>query len=1279
MPAPAQSIYSGDYTFTTLAGPHGIANTVELDDTGGVCVDTKGNIYEAETENSIIREISPAGVESTIAGLFGVYGCTDGVGSAALFNGPSGITSDSAGNLYVADNNIYTSWNPFYQAQFFTNEVRKISPVVTSTGTNWVVTTLIDFQALPYVGNIDFALTGVAVDGAGNVYVFCPTYNSIFVLLDQYHGEYSSFASLGVSLSNLVCSGVDSVGNFYVVDTVNGATQEIIFNGTNEPFLNPTVNTITNGLGTLSVTADYYGNIDVTVGNTIQELVPVGTNWVASAIVGSTNSGFADGTGTNALFNGPGIIGMDSASNLYVFDTGNNAIRTITSAGTAKILAYTASGPSSGSADGFGSDAQFNGPCGIAVDSGGNLYVADTGNDTIRTITSAGLVNILAGLQGVAGTNDGIGTYARFNGPCGVAVDSAGYVYVADTSNSTIRTISPYGSVYTLAGSPGVAGTNNGTGDLAQFVQPMGIALDSATNLYVAEGIGAIRKITFVGTNRLQSDNWLVTTITSTNNTFITQVGSYQGIAVDSATNLYVTDDFWQTIDKFTPAGINWNVHVFGYADPGDICGSSDSAGMSCNPTGIAVDGAGNLYVADTGNDVIREISPSGSFTTIAGLAQTHGDFDGLGIQTKFYSPRGIAADSAGDVYVADTGNNAIRKGILPAYVVVYGAANKVAYSQPAMNSSLTVWLQPTNANGQWRFPWEVAWHNSGYTETNLVAGNYPVEFSTVSGYLVIPFSGTVGVTNNTIVTNQYYPTSGTVNTNNSGTLTVNLGPNPPSGAGWGFLGEGPPTFPSNYSTNLVAGTYLITFAPVSGRVTPPNLSVQVQAGEPTYLSENYLLAQSAPSGVLLPTPVPSANISDLTDYPFGFNGQLETDVGYGSGVAVQANVVLTAAHLVFNDQNLSYVSQAYWYFQEETGVFQPQPIAARGWYVLSGYAAQRTIDMEVYPPGYYTPQAANLDVAAMYFLQYVAGGGYGGYLPSDASPNTWLTSTAEKMLVGYPVDGSEFGNAVVPGEMYQTQPQPDPLALSTDPVNGQQEVYIASWFLGYPGDSGGPVYVQYNGYYYPAGVYLATLYDGVTPYASAVRAIDSEVVNLITNAEVLGDSGTNNSGGGVITIIPNQAINAQNPGYVQLQLAPPAAVAAGAGWRLQGDTTYSTATNYTEAVLSTNAIGVQFKPIAGWNLPTNQTVTVYPQQIVTPVAFYTVSNPVMVANGNLGIGITGTTGTVYEVESRTSLTSGSWVPMSTNTITSSGFNLVLPKPGTNKTTTFYRVVWLGQ
>ena len=182
-------------------------------------------------------------------------------------------------------------------------------------------------------------------------------------------------------------------------------------------------------------------------------------------------------------------------------------------------------------------------------------------------------------------------------------------------------------------------------------------------------------------------------------------------------------------------------------------------------------------------------------------------------------------------------------------------------------------------------------------------------------------------------------------------------------------------------------------------------------------------------------------------------------------------------------------------------------------------------------------------------------------------------------------------------------------MSLATDPVTDQQ-VYTASWILSYPGNSGGPFYVQFNGYYYPAGVYLGTLFNGMVPYASAVRAIDSNVVNLITNAAALGDSGTNNSGGGVITIIPT-GVSSSHPAYLIMNLAPPAAVAAGAAWEFtnQPSNDYLSAGQSVQELSSSTEVGLQFLPIAGWNLPANQTLT-----LVAGDNSYTASYTVAVA-----------------------------------------------------------------
>jgi hypothetical protein len=1260
-----QTNYSEAYTFTTIAGYPGFGSAdgadAQFNYPTGVAVDGAGNVYVADTDNDTIRKITPAGLASTLAGLAGNVGDSDGTGSAAQFNYPSGVAVDANTNLYVADTYNFT--------------IRMITPA-------GAVSTIAGLAG--YAGDSDGTNStaqfnypsGVAVDGAGNVYVADSGNDTIRKLTPSgSNWVVSTIAGLpgsagatdgtgsaaqfnnpsGVAVganpspqfffpsalfNNPSGVAVDANGNLYVADTGNNTIRMITPSGWNW-----TVSTIAglagntnavNGTGSAArfnspygVALDTNGNLYVgDMGNsTIRKLTLSGGNWVVSTLAGSAGSvGSLNESGTSAQFNNPAGVAVDASGYVYVADAKNALIRKITSAGAVSTLAGSTGG--TGSADGPGSDARFYRPFGTAVDSFGNVFVADTDNDTIRRITSVGEVSTFAGSAQTFGSADGVGSNARFDAPAGVAVDTNDNVYVADRDNNTIRMITPEQVVSTIAGLPGSAGTANGTGSAAQFNNPSGVAVDANGNLYVADtGNNTIRMITPSG------GNWTVSTIAGLAGKAGTNDGtgasawfnSPYGVAVDGAGNLYVADSVNCTIRKITPVGTTWIVSTI--AGSAGSPGSFDGMGSAARfyfPQGIAVDTAGNVYVADTGNDTIRKIEPEGTnwqVGTIGGLANGQsGSEDGTGTEARFWNPEGMAVDNAGSIYVGDTKNNTIRKGVFAQYVPV----NPVPYTQPPMNGEIVVILAGVT-NGQWRFPWELGWRNSGQPATNLVQGEYPIEFSTVPGYLTVPLPGPVAVTNGAtmFITNQYYPTIDYADMNDGGSLTVDIQPSPPAGAGWRFLGSTNNFYPPDSSTNLVAGTYLIEFAPVTGFSTPPNLSVQVVAGEPTVLQITYLLAQSPPGGVNLPAPVPPGSISDLADYPYGFNGQLESDVGYGSGVAVQTNVVLTAAHLVFNDQTLSYVSQAYWFYQEEAGVFEPDPLPARGWYVLSGYAAQRTNDLAGgLAPDESSPQSRNLDVAALYFLSPVANGGYGGYLPSDAVPNEWLSSTANKMLVGYPVDGSQFGVAnIVPGMMYETGPQRTPLALAADPVNDQQ-VYTATWLLSYPGNSSGPFYVQFNGYYYPAGVYLGTLYNGIVPHASAIRAIDSNVVNMIALAAALGDNGTNNSGGGVITVSVGNNINSLNPASLAVTL-PQAAYLAGGAWDFvdQPDGDYSRANPSAQVVNSPGTYYVQFKQIPGWNVPANnQTVTLVAQQLVTITGLYTLAvswnNPASITYG---------------------------------------------------------------
>src|SRR6266513_2298159 len=247
-----------------------------------------------------------------------------------------------------------------------------------------------------------------------------------------------------------------------------------------------------------------------------------------------------------------------------------------------------------GTADGTGSAARFNSPSGVAVDSAGNTYVADTANSTIRKITPAGVVTTFAGMAGSTGSANGTGSAARFNGPVAVAIDSIGNIFVADTNNHTIRKITPARVVSTFAGLAGSDGSANGTGSTARFSFPSALAVDTANNIYVADtGNSTIRKIAPVG----------------------------------------VVSTFAGSFAKF-----------------GSQNGTGNAARFNL-PADVAVDSSNNLYVTDSNNCTGRKITPAAAVTTLAGLASA-GHTNGTGSAARFDFPDGVAVDTTGKIYV---------------------------------------------------------------------------------------------------------------------------------------------------------------------------------------------------------------------------------------------------------------------------------------------------------------------------------------------------------------------------------------------------------------------------------------------------------------------------------------------------------------------------------------------------------------------------------------------------------------------------------------------------
>ncbi len=306
----------------------------------------------------------------------------------------------------------------------------------------------------------------------------------------------------------------------------------------------------------------------------------------------------------------------------------------------------------------------------MAVDAAGNIYVADYGNNLIRKITPAGVVSTFAG-SGNQGVTDGAGTLASFNAPTGITADASGNLFVADAGNNLIRKITPAGVVSTVAGSDST-GSANGIGNAASFYDPLSVAVDGSGNLYVADaGNDEVRKITSGGTVTTFAAN--DTSSTASASPVGLAFNNPTGVTVDASGNVYVANYLNNTILTINPAG---TASIFAGSASGQQ-GSANGPAASATfyfPNSVAADASGNIYVADGINNLIRKITPGGIVSTFAGNGLA-GAVDSTGTNASFNGPAGLAVDAAGNVYVADSDNNLIRK-ITPAGVVTTIAGN---------------------------------------------------------------------------------------------------------------------------------------------------------------------------------------------------------------------------------------------------------------------------------------------------------------------------------------------------------------------------------------------------------------------------------------------------------------------------------------------------------------------------------------------------------------------------------------------------------------------------
>ena len=694
------------YQWTTLAGsssgagfrdgPVGIA---ALKNPKAVATDPAGNFYLTDTGNHTIRKISPAGIVSTVAGKGGVAGGDNGSGSLARFRSPTGIARDDAGNFYIADTGNHT--------------IRKINP----TGG---VTTLAGQAGVS--GTTDgsgdtarfFSPAALTLASNGDLWV-ADTANHLIrkITPEGFVSTVAGQASLSGSLdggptvarlNSPKGISIDDQGTLYIADTNNRTIRKITADG-NVTTLAGLAGSVGNvdAIGTAArfyspegILVDSARDIYVADARSIRKIAAA--DGAVTTFAGTYGPlGSADGTGPAARFSRPAGMTFTPDGGLLVADSGNNTLRKISPA--AEVTTGFANAPIlSGTVDGTGSASRFRSPFGLCADSGGTLHVADTGNRTVRRISAAGEVTTLAGTAGLTGTTDATGPDARFTSPRALAVGPGGVIHVADvvdTRNSTIRKISPAGVVSTLAGTPGTLPP----AETLYFLT--GVAVSATGNVFATD-LNSLRKVTpagvvslFAGQKRIVFGNngeflgWYGGATDGTG--LLASFGDPSGVAIDPAGNLFVADGRSCVIRKVTPA--SQTTTLAGLAQSlSAVSVSKDGTGSAArfnNPRGIAVDTRGTVYIADTGTHTIRKMSPDGVVTTIGGLPGYAGSGEGIGDRSLFNEPRGIAVDSSGIIYVADTSNHRIVKGVplaVPDLVVEHPDGSHLFAGSPSVD-----------------------------------------------------------------------------------------------------------------------------------------------------------------------------------------------------------------------------------------------------------------------------------------------------------------------------------------------------------------------------------------------------------------------------------------------------------------------------------------------------------------------------------------------------------------------------------------------------------------
>ena len=779
------TVVAGNGTFG-YSGDAGPATNATLNRPQGLFIDKSGNIFIADTENAIVREVvAGTGNIQTVAGTPGIngYAGDGGLATSAQLDYPTGIVVDNQGDIFIAD----TDNSIIREVVAATGDIKTVAGTPGMTGYSGdgasATSALLD---LPQ---------GVFVDGSGNIFI-ADTFNSVIREVTAANGEIQTIAGVqydfasvcndsgdgGPAASAQLClpSGVslDNSGNILVADTEN--------------FVIRAINIST---------------AQVTVAGVVIQPGDIQTVAGTPATAGFAGNG---GLATSAELNYPNGMIVDTSNNIYIADTENFVIREVT-ASTGNIQTFAGNNTLGYSGDGGpATDAELNGPGAVFADASGNVFVADTDNSTIRlvntgssSVTFAGITIPPGDIQTIAG--DGTAGYsgdaaaaisAELNYPSGVFLDSQGDVFIADTANSAVReVIAATGIIQTVAGTPGTAGFS-GDGSVAtsaKLANPYGVLVDASGNIYIADtDNSAIRVVntsaapitvagiviqpgtiqTVAGTPTLTCDDSNSPACGDGGPATSAYLNFPAGLALDSSGNIFIADTFDDAIREVSASSGNiqtvaGTIGVPGYS--GDN-GPATSAQID-EPYGVFVDSSADIFIADSDNAAIREVvAASGSIQTVAGTPLQAG-FSGDGGQAtsaEINAPSGVFANSAGQLFVADTDNSRIRQLALSLLVTVAPTPVTVVVTSIQQFTATVTGTSNTNVN----------WLVNG-----VAGGNSTVGTISSSGLfqapVIVPTPATVTISAISQADNTTFGSAQATIANPSSSIVVSVSSNP--------------------------------------------------------------------------------------------------------------------------------------------------------------------------------------------------------------------------------------------------------------------------------------------------------------------------------------------------------------------------------------------------------------------------------------------------------------------------------------------------------------------